>query len=239
MKFFNKEIAEQIAIDYLKKYDARYESLVKSECPDFISEENSIGVEVTIVEFDGFIDSFKYKGKTLKEYVRMKGIKPIQKREFEFINSVINGHFSLDVGDELNRFIDSFYYKKGDNILKLQSIEQYRMLDPHTNLFLKSAFPNEMLIDDQRIIGFLPSSFWMGQIVDKYIEAVKEKNQKFNHYRRFDENSLVLINYTAELEESLRFEKRIKEIDGINFDKIFVLNVLFNKMIYEIDLRKT
>lgn len=239
MKFFNKEIAEQIAIDYLKKYDARYESLVKSECPDFISEENSIGVEVTIVEFDGFIDSFKYKGKTLKEYVRMKGIKPIQKREFEFINRVINGHFSLDVGDELNRFIDSFYYKKGDNILKLQSIEQYRMLDPHTNLFLKSAFPNEMLIDDQRIIGFLPSSFWMGQIVDKYIEAVKEKNQKFNHYRRFDENSLVLINYTAELEESLRFEKRIKEIDGINFDKIFVLNVLFNKMIYEIDLRKT
>ncbi|MDU0946240.1 MAG: hypothetical protein E7A65_07565, partial [Anaerococcus vaginalis] len=60
---------------------------------------------------------------------------------------------------------------------------------------------------------------------------------KLNHYRRFDENSLVLINYTAELEESLAFEKRIKEIDGIKFDKIFVINALFDKQIYEIDIR--
>lgn len=48
----------------------------------------------------------------------------------------------------------------------------------------------------------------------------------------------MLINYTAELEESLAFEKRIKEIDGIKFDKIFVINVLFDKQIYEIDIRK-
>lgn len=43
MKLFNKEINEKIAIDYLKAYDTRYKNLVKSECPDFISEEDSIG----------------------------------------------------------------------------------------------------------------------------------------------------------------------------------------------------
>lgn len=91
MKLFNKEINEQIAIDYLKEYDDRYKNLVKSECPDFISEEDSIGVEVTIAEFRDFIDSFIYKGKTLKEYIRMKGIKPVQKKKFEYINKVING----------------------------------------------------------------------------------------------------------------------------------------------------
>lgn len=49
MKLFNKERNEQIAIDYLKEYDSRYKNLVKSECPDFISEEDSIGVEVTVL----------------------------------------------------------------------------------------------------------------------------------------------------------------------------------------------
>lgn len=238
MKLFNKEINEKIAIDYLKAYDTRYKNLVKSECPDFISEEDSIGVEVTIVEFDDFIDSFKYVGKTLKEYIRMKDIKPIQKKKFAFINKIINGKYSSDVKCDLNKFIDSFYYKNGDCILKLRSIEQYRKLDPCTNLYQKSLFPNEMIIEDQRIISYLPSVFWIGKLVDKYIDAVKVKNQKLNHYRRFDENSLVLINYTAELEESLAFEKRIKEIDGIKFDKIFVINVLFDNQIYEIDIRK-
>ena len=68
---------------------------------------------------------------------------------------------------------------------------------------------------------------------------MKVKNQKLSHYKIFDENSLVLINSTAGLEETLDFEKRIKEIDEIKFDKIFVLNELFNKQIYEIDLRKS
>lgn len=207
MKLFNKEINEQIAIDYLKEYDDRYKNLVKSECPDFISEEDSIGVEVTIAEFRDFIDSFIYKGKTLKEYIRMKGIKPVQKKKFEYINKVINGKYSSGVEKGINKFIDSYYYKKGDEILKLQSIEQYRMLDPSTNLYSKSLFPNEMIIEGQKIINYLPSVLWIGQIVDKYIEAVKVKNQKLSNYRRFDENSLVLINFTAELEETLEFEK--------------------------------
>lgn len=81
------------------------------------------------------------------------------------------------------------------------------MLDPSTNLYSKSLFPNEMIIEGQKIINYLPSVLWIGQIVDKYIEAVKVKNQKLSNYRRFDENSLVLINFTAELEETLEFEK--------------------------------
>lgn len=169
----------------------------------------------------------------------MNGIIPIQKKKFEFINEVINGKYSSDVEDEINKFIDEFCYKKGDDILKLESIEHYRKLDPSTNLYSKSSFPHERLIDGQRIISFLPSSFWTGQIVDKYIEAVNTKNLKLNHYRRFDENSLVLINYTTDLDETLDFEKRIKKIDGINFDKIFVLNAIITQQIYEIDLRKS
>lgn len=239
MKLFNNEINEQIAINYLKKYDPRYKNLVKSECPDFISEEDSIGVEVTIVEFGDFINSFKYKEKSLIEYIRMKGIEPIQKKNFEYINKAINGEHSSDLEDEINSFIDNYYYKKGNDILKLQSIEQYIKLDPNTNLYPKSLFPNEKIIEGQRITGYLPSAFWMGQIVDKYIEVVKVKNQKLSNYRRFDENSLLLINYTSELEETLDFEKRIKEVEGINFDKIFVLNLLFDKKIYEIGLSKS
>ncbi len=238
MKLFDKEKIEQKAIDCLKEYDARYKNLIKDECPDFISEEDSIGVEVTIVEFSGFIDSFKYKGKTLNEYIRMKGIKPKQKKEFECINKLINDKYSSVEEDEIHKFIDSFYYKKGGDILKLKSIEEYRKLDPSTNLYSKSSFPNEMMIENQTIICFLPTAVWVGKIVDKYIEAVKVKNQKLSHYKKFDENSLLLINFTAELEESLDFENRIKKIEGINFDKIFVLNSLFNGQIYEIDLRK-
>lgn len=239
MKIFNKDENEQLAIDYLKEYDVRYKNLIKSECPDFISEKDSIGVEITLVEFDDFINSFNYKGKTLKEYIRMKGIKPTQKKELNDINNIINGKYPSDLKDGINKFIDEFYYKKGDEILKLESIEQYKKLDPNTNLFSKSSFPNEIIMEGQRIICPLPSMFWTGQIVNKYIEAVKVKNQKLSHYKIFDENSLVLINYTAGLEETLDFEKRIKEIDEIKFDKIFVLNELFNKQIYEIDLRKS
>lgn len=58
------------------------------------------------------------------------------------------------------------------------------------------------------------------------------------NYRKFDENSLLIINYTAGLDESLEFEKRIREVNGIEFDKIFILNVLFKKQIYEINLNK-
>lgn len=239
MKLFNKEISEQIAIDYLREHDARYKNLVKSECPDFISEKDSIGVEVTIAEFSDFIDSFSYKGKTLNEYIRMKGINPVQKKKIKFSNLCLNHKYSSELEDETSKFTDDFYYKKGDEILRLQSIEQYRMLDPSTNLYLRSSFPDEMMIEGQKIINFLPSAVWMGQIVDKYIEAVKVKNQKLSHYRRFDENSLVLINFTTGLEETLDFEKKIKEIDGIDFDKIFVINTLFDKQIYEIDLRKS
>ena len=239
LNLFNKKENEQIAIGYLQKYDSRYKNLVKSESPDFISEEDSIGIEVTLVEFDGFIDNFKYKGKTLKEYIRMKDIKPIQKKNFYGINKVIRRKYSSDVEVELNRFIESYYYKKGDKILQILSIKQYKNLDPNTNLYPKELFPNEMIIDDQIIIGFLPSSFWMGKIVDKYIDAVKAKNQKLQKYRRFNENSLLIINCTAELDESIEFENRIKEIEGINFDKIFVLNALFDKQIYEINLRKS
>lgn len=239
MNIFNKDKNEQFAVDYLKEYDDRYKNLVKSECPDFISETDSIGVEITLVEFDGFIDSFNYRGKTLKEYIKMKGIKPEQKKEFKGINELIKDKYISDLEDEINKFIDEFYYKKGDEILKLESIEQYKKLDPNTNLYSKSLFPNEIIMEGQRIICPLPSMFWTGQIVNKYIEAVKVKNQKLSHYKIFDENSLVLINYTAGLEETLDFEKRIKEIDEIKFDKIFVLNELFNKQIYEIDLRKS
>lgn len=239
MKIFNKDENEQLAIDYLKEYDVRYKNLIKSECPDFISEKDSIGVEITLVEFDDFINSFNYRGKTLKEYIRMKGIKPTQKKELKLINELIKGKYTSDLEDEINKFIDAFYYKKGDEILKLESIEQYKKLDPNTNLYSKTSFPNEIIREGQRIICPLPSAFWTGQIVNKYIEAVKVKNQKLSHYKIFDENSLVLINYTAGLEETLDFEKRIKEIDEIKFYKIFVLNELFNKQIYEIDLRKS
>ena len=89
MDYLKKEVNEQLAIDCLKKYDTRYKNLVKSERPDFISEKDSIGVEVTIVDFDNFINSFKYAGKTLYEYIKMKGIKPIQKKELTFINEII------------------------------------------------------------------------------------------------------------------------------------------------------
>lgn len=239
MEAFNKENTELIAIDYLKKYDARYNNLVKSECPDFISEKDSIGVEVTVVEFPNFIDSFKYKGKTLCEYIRMKGIKPTQKKEFEDINRLINDGCPLGSEGIINEFIDTFYYKKGDNILKLESVEQYRKLDPSTNLYSKDSFPNETFIENQRIVSFLPSAVWLDQIVDKYVEAVKIKNQKFSHYRKFDENSLLLISFTADLEHSLEFEKIIKEVKGINFDKIFILNVLFGNCIYKIELGKS
>ena len=179
-----------------------------------------------------------FKDKTLKEYVKMKGIKPVQKKSFKALNEVVNGMYTSGVEAGLNKFIDSYYYKKGNEILEIQSIDQYKRLDPNTNLYSKSSFPNKMIMDGQRIIGFLPSAFWLGTIVDKYIEAVKEKNQKLKNYRKFDENSLLIINYTAGLDESLEFEKRIKEIDGIDFDKIFVLNALFDKRIYEIDLNK-
>lgn len=236
LNLLNNEENEKIAIEYLKKYDSRYKNLEKLEKPDFISYKDSIGVEVTVVEFDDFIKSFIYKDKTLKEYTKMKGIKPVQKKDFEAINKVINGKYTSDVEDDLNKFIDSYYYKKGNEILELQSINQYKKLDPNTNLYPKSSFPNKMIIDGQRIIGFLPSSFWVGKIVDKYINAVKEKNQLLKNYRKFDENSLLIINYTAGIEESLEFERRIREIDGINFDKIFVLNGLFDNQIYEINL---
>ena len=238
LNLFNKKENEKIAIEFLQKYNSRYKKLEKSESPDFISEENSIGIEVTIAEFDDFIESFMFKDKTLKEYVKMKGIKPVQKKSFKALNEVVNGMYTSGVEAGLNKFIDSYYYKKGNEILEIQSIDQYKRLDPNTNLYSKSSFPNKMIMDGQRIIGFLPSAFWLGTIVDKYIEAVKEKNQKLKNYRKFDENSLLIINYTAGLDESLEFEKRIKEIDGIDFDKIFVLNALFDKRIYEIDLNK-
>lgn len=236
VNLFYKEINEQVAIEYLQKYDYRYKNLEKSERPDFISEEDSIGVEVTVVEFDEFIKSFTYKDKTLIEYIKMKDIKQEQKKDFEAINKIINGKYTSEVEADLNEFIDSYYYKKGNEVLELQSINQYKKLDPNTNLYPKSSFPNKMIIDGQRIIGFLPTAFWLGTIVDKYIEAVKDKNQKLKNYRKFDENSLLIINCTAGLDESLEFEKRIREIDGINFDKIFVLNALFDNQIYEINL---
>jgi|GEM_PF-6511680 hypothetical protein len=236
LNLLNKKENEKIAIEYLKKYDSRYKNLEKLEKPDFISHKDSIGVEVTVVEFDDFIKSFIYKNKTLKEYIKMKGVKPSQKKNFAAINKVINGKYTSDVEDDLNKFIDSYYYKKGNEILELQSINQYKKLDPNTNLYPKSSFPNKMIIDGQRIIGFLPTAFWLGTIVDKYIEAVKDKNKKLKNYRKFDENSLLIINYTAGLDESLEFEKRVREIDGINFDKIFVLNALFDNQIYEINL---
>lgn len=236
LNLLNNKDNEKIAIEYLKKYDSRYKNLEKLESPDFISYKDSIGVEVTVVEFDDFIKSFIYKDKTLKEYINMKGVKPAQKKDFEAINKVINGKYTSDVEDDLNKFIDSYYYKKGNEILELQSINQYKKLDPNTNLYLKSSFPNKMIIDGQRIIGFLPTAFWLGTIVNKYIDAVKEKNKLLKKYRQFDENSLLIVNYTAGIEESLDFEKRIREIDGINFDKIFVLNGLFDNQIYEINL---
>lgn len=238
MKLFNKKFNEQIAIEYLQKYDSRYKNLEKLESPDFISYKDSIGVEVTVVEFDDFIKSFIYKDKTLNEYIKMKGVKPAQKKDFEAINKVINGKYTSDVKDDLNKFIDSYYYKKGNEILELQSINQYKKLDPNTNLYPKSSFPNKMIIDGQRIIGFLPSAFWIGTIVDKYMDAVKEKNKMLKNYRKFDENSLLIINYTAGLDDSLEFEKRIREVNGIEFDKIFILNLLFKKQIYEINLNK-
>ena len=238
VNLFYKEINEQVAIEYLQKYDYRYKNLEKSERPDFISEEDSIGVEVTVVEFDEFIKSFTYKDKTLIEYIKMNDIKQEQKKDFEAINKIINGKYTSEVEADLNEFIDSYYYKKGNEVLELQSINQYKKLDPNTNLYPKSSFPNKMIIDGQRIIGFLPTAFWLGTIVDKYIEAVKDKNQKLKNYRKFDENSLLIINCTAGLDESLEFEKRIREIDGINFDKIFVLNALFDNQIYEINLNK-
>lgn len=236
VNLFNKEMNEQIAIEYLKNYDSRYKNLEKSERPDFKSEEDSIGIEVTIAEFDDFIESFMFKDKTLKEYIKMKGIKPVQKKSFEALNEVVNGKYTSGVEAGLNKFIDSYYYKKGNEILELQSINQYKNLDPNTNLYPKSSFPNRMIIDGQRIIGSLPTAFWLGTIVGKYIEAVKVKNQKLKNYRKFDENSLLIINCTAGLDESLEFEKRIRGIDGINFDKIFVLNALFDNQIHEINL---
>ena len=227
LNLLNNKENEKIAIEYLKKYDSRYKNLEKLEKPDFISYKDSIGVEVTVVEFDDFIKSFIYKEKTLKEYIKMKGIKPVQKKSFEALNEVVNGKYISGVEAGLNKFIDSYYYKKGNEILELQSIDQYKKLDPNTNLYPKSSFPNKMIIDGQRIIGFLPTAFWLGTIVNKYIDAVKEKNQKLKNYRKFDENSLLIVNYTAGIEESL------------DFDKIFVLNALYVKQIYEINLSKS
>lgn len=231
MNIFNKNVNEDRAIECLKEYNTRYKNLEKSECPDFISEEDSIGVEVTVVEFDKFIYNFQYKGKTLIEYIRMENIEAVKKK-------TIDTRDGLDK-ELINMIIDKFFYKQGKDILPIQSIDQYKKLDPNTNLYLKALFPKEYLIKNQRIMYSLPSSFWIGEIVEKYIEAVKEKNQKLKHYRRFDENSLILINFTAGLEETLEFEKSIKEIEGIDFDKIFVLNVSLNNQIYEIDLRKS
>lgn len=235
MKLFDKEINENMAIEYLKEYDNKYKNLSKSECPDFISEEDSIGIEVTLVEFDTVIDSFRYRGKKLIEYIRMNAIKPTQKKDIELIEN-----YRINEKDAVNRIINKYYYKNKDNILKIKSIEQYNNLDPNTNLYSKSSFPNEAFIDidNQIITSFLPSSFWIESIVDKYIQAVEQKNIKLNDYKKFNENSLLIINYSAGLKETLDFEKRITKFDKINFDKIFILNPLFDKYIYEINLGK-
>lgn len=238
MDYLKKEVNEQLAIDCLKKYDTRYKNLVKSERPDFISEKDSIGVEVTIVDFDNFINSFKYAGKTLYEYIKMKGIKPIQKKELTFINEIIKNNHSDEMNYIVDDLINDFYYKKGNKILKLESVEEYRKLDPNTNLYEKSKFPNERNIIDQKIIIPLTVMNWTGQIVAKYIDAIMKKNKKFINYKKFNENSLLLINFTSDLEETLELKKRIKEIKGINFDKIFVFNPQNDIQIYEIDLNK-
>lgn len=159
LNLLNKKENEKIAIEYLKKYDSRYKNLEKSERPDFISKEDSIGIEVTIAEFDDFIESFIFKDKTLKEYIKMKSVKPVQKKSFEALNEVVNGKYTSGVEAGLNKFIDSYYYKKGNEILELQSIDRYKKLDPNTNLYPKSSFPNKMIIDGQRIIGFYQQLF--------------------------------------------------------------------------------
>lgn len=238
MKLFNNKINEQVAIDYLKKYDSRYKNLIKSEQPDFISEKDSIGVEVTVVEFDEFIDSFKYKDKTIIEYIRMKGIKAIQKGEFACFKKLLNYNRSIYEEFIKKEIIDKYYYKKGDSILELQSIEEYVKLDPSTKLYDKELFPYKMSLEDQRITCVLSSAFWMEQIVDMYIYAVKIKNKKLSNYKKFEENSLLIVNFTGEKEETIEFENQIKKIEGINFDKIFILNLLFENEIYEIDLRR-
>lgn len=61
LNLLNKKENEKIAIEYLKKYDSRYKNLEKLESPDFISYKDSIGVEVTVVEFDDFIKSLYTK----------------------------------------------------------------------------------------------------------------------------------------------------------------------------------
>ncbi|MFM1525730.1 hypothetical protein [Helcococcus bovis] len=139
-----------------------------------------------------------------------KKIIPNKKKEFKIIDEIIYNNYSADNIDDINIFIDSYYYKKGNDLLKIESIEQYKKLDPNTNLYLKSLFPDERYINGQRIICHLPCTFWSGQIVDKYLRAVNVKNNKFENYKKFDENSLLLINYTTGLEENIEFEEKIK-----------------------------
>lgn len=109
-------------------------------------------------------------------------------------------------------------------------------LDPSTNLYTKRDFKDIVFKDGQIISSPLLSSMRMGKIVDLMINRTLEKNEKFENYKKFDENILAIVNFSCESEEYREFEERVKELEGINFDKIIIVSDLFDVGIREINL---
>lgn len=240
MDNFQKESFEKKVLKELIKYDDKYKCLIKSEKPDYQSENPSIGLEITIAEDQGFLDSFNYRDKTLLDYARMKKISPHNKRDFAAMNKVINDVIlgkdvpKCIIADSI-KFICSYYYKKKDLILPIESLYDYYKLDPSVVLYSKFDFSRIVFFDGYKIKVSLLSTAWTRSTIDKIIESIKIKNEKFKKYKKFEENILAIINFTCDDDDLEQLETEMRKLKNINFDKIIFFPGKKSQKIIEVD----
>ncbi|TDM42347.1 hypothetical protein ETI10_04405 [Macrococcoides goetzii] len=232
--FFDNKNIELKAMQLLNNFNTNeFGKLVISDKPDLQDIKNEIGIEVTIVEFQGLIKNFNLIGKSIIEYHKMFKSYAYNIMDFDDLLSLDNEYFTefleqnpVYLKDGHPKFIDS-----RQELSTLKKKDKIYFTDSHLLTCL----------DSEGFFKFIPVvAEWVSELPSLMLEQYKVKEIKAKDYKNFQNLYLFIYCFSGDIEEIKRFELILKEYVKYNnqiFNGVFINNNWNNtEKLYYIEL---
>lgn len=230
-----KDTVEKEALLYLQEFDKeRYENAELSDKPDIKNRLLSVGVEVTVVEFEEIILNTKIVGKNLIEYFKMTAAPFIEKSKLKHYKKISEDH------DMFKEFLleKPVYANEAKEAIFIDSKWHFDVLPDTTKIY----FPSNLILYtlEDGIIAYPPATAqWVGMLPERMLKSLKQKEEKIVGYENFKELNLYIKCFSGDNEEINKFEELVRKYNSNNpseFDIVYVTDYWGDKGIHEIVL---
>lgn len=205
--FINKTV-ERRALNNLCKFNyEKYKNAKLSDKPDIQNNNPSVGVEVTIEEFNEVIMNTRFVGKNIIRVLKMKRKTSVKFSAIQILKEFPKKH------EIIRKFLSNHpvYEDKDGKVVFINNFSKLLRTPENSDIYFVEK-PLLRTLNSEGIVQFPPATAqWVGSLPNKLLDRLKKKEKKMVGYDQFDEMNLYIKCFTASIEEIKEFEELAKK----------------------------